>query len=76
MSRPKEKDCRVIIRHGDHSVRAARFGRSPLIHLWVHHDNYRGVGIVLRTEQADELIEALADMLDEIEDENWPPRDD
>lgn len=67
MGRPSASSCAVIIEHNEFSVRASRVGGGPLVSLWVHETGNGGRGIILDVPQAEELIEGLADLLDEIE---------
>lgn len=70
MSRPTKSRCKVHVEAGDRDLRIARYGKGPLAHLWVSQpgDNY-GLGIILDVEQADQVIDALVDLLNEIEAE-------
>lgn len=71
MGKPQASACTAIVRHKAHTVRVARFGRAPLLHLWVHKDGEGGTGIVLDFAEAEELIEGMNVLLDEIEMEEW-----
>jgi len=69
MSRPSAKDSVALVpnRDGRYNIRVARFGKAPLLHIWVHENGKGGKGIVLNAAEATEFVEGLNDLLDEIE---------
>jgi hypothetical protein len=69
MSRPSVKDCAAFVTNKDGrcNIRAARFGKAPLVHIWLHEVGAGGKSIILDAAQATELVEGLNDLLDQIE---------
>jgi hypothetical protein len=69
MSRPARKDCAAFVENkdGTSNIRVARFGRAPLVHVWVHKLGEGGKGIILNVEEATDLVDGLNDLLDDIE---------
>lgn len=68
MSRPSVAKAAFTIDSGrGFDVRGERVGKGPLVSLWVSEHGCRSCGIILNVAQAAELIEALNDLLDEIE---------
>ena len=69
MTRPSKKDSVFLVENKDgrYNIRAARFGKAPLIHIWLHEVGAGGKGIILDAAEATEVVEGLNDLLDEIE---------
>jgi hypothetical protein len=69
MGRPSAKHSAAVVENkdGTHNIRVARFGKAPLVCVWLQEVGVGGKGIILDADEATELIEGLNDLLDEIE---------
>jgi hypothetical protein len=69
VGKPSTNNCAVLIEHNGFSIRAARVGKGPLVTVWVQENGNGGRGMILDFDQTVEFIDALNDLLDEIENE-------